>query len=220
MPRHSNSESLVRWIEAEQQGIPIDPADRRHIEEQACGLCRDRLEATRAVYLAFQAPALASPPAAWRERALETLLAEGAQASTKSVLAKTMKKAIEEVRAALMLDTHAGALLPGIRGAMTAGARQILFEASTVRVHLRIDEATPGRYLVDGQVVPEVGFEGLESGRATLRCGKKTLRAPLSTRGEFTFKDTPPGPASLRIEWGSRSLIVETFTLPAPGSTD
>lgn len=220
MPRHSNSEALVRWIEAEQQGRPADAVDRRHIEEEACGLCRDRLEATRAVYLAFQAPALAAPPVAWRERALEALLAEGARPSAKSAVAKTMKKAIEEVRAVLMLDTHAGALLPGIRGAMTTGARQILFEASTVRVHLRIDEASSGRYVVDGQVVPEVGFEGLESGRATLRCGKKTLRAPLSTRGEFTFPDAPPGLVSLRIEWGSRSLIVETFTLPAPRSSD
>ncbi len=218
MADHSSPEALVRWVEAEQQGAPIEPVDRRHIDDDGCALCRDRLAATRVVYLAFQAAPLTSPPPAWSERALERLRASGERAPARSRLVRAVKQAVEEIAAALRLDTHAGTLLPGIRGAMTVGARQMLFEAKEARIHLRIVEVSARRFQIEGQVVPEPGLAELETGLALLRSGKKTLRSPLSIHGEFAFQEVPAGIVSLRIECGARALLVESFTLAGPES--
>jgi hypothetical protein len=123
------------------------------------------------------------------------------------------ERAIEEILAALVFDTSAGALLPGIRGAATASARQIMYESAAGELHLQIERAARGRVELNGQFLPRTADPPLETGRAVLtQQGKESVRR-LSPTGEFRFGSLAPLEADVRVEWGGMRVRLGPLAL-------
>lgn len=126
-----------------------------------------------------------------------------------SAILRAGQRIADEIRAVLILDSHAGAALPGIRSATRLQPRQLLYESPLGSMHLQIEgDDRSGRVEVMGQFIPSDDQPQLPRGRAVLLIEDQALLAPLEETGEFRFAPVPAGTLELRLELGDHALSI------------
>lgn len=232
MKKHPTAEEITRLLLQD----PADPAAAETVRHFAsgCGRCAQARREIQTVLAALSAPPLTDAPGAVLSRALawleqresvptttqaarsglETAGSAARRAASNAVrgLEQGLRKAaraareVIEVQAALVFDTAAGSLVPGIRGAAApAATRQMMFESEMGQVVLRIESAARGAYRVLGQFLPGEAVT-LESGEVRLVHGSRSFSSPMNASGEFAFDSVPAGQILLRIQGGGMQL--------------
>lgn len=196
-----------------------DPLLAAHLDG-GCERCAGRLAELRELAQTLRADALAEVPPGWSERALSWIrdqLATAATADTSRVphesLAAKIRRAVEEIRAAIILDSAAGALLPGVRGGAATLDRQVLCESSAGQILLKIAVRRDGRSDLQGQFVPAGASVDPALDQVVLRSAAEEIPGRLSPHGEFRFENLPPGTIRVRIERVDFSLLTDPVEL-------
>ncbi len=237
MPRHPSEEELLRVAAGGVLG-PVSPATSTHLRP-GCPRCDRRVAQYRAVVASLRAPSLAAVPEPWRNEAQawlrareEVFRAAAPQPKRKpgravaaaaaalaalpgdaaSALSGAVARAREELRAALVLDTASGALLPGVRGVPVATERQILFESPAGQIHLRIESPRPGRFELQGQFLPERAFD-CKGASVRVQAGGREITRRLSVNGEFRIAGLAPGEIRLRVDGPGVALACDPLEL-------
>ena len=187
-----------------------------------CARCSSAVNEVSRVLASLRAEALRPAPDAWIAAALDRVRAMESTYETPSVLSEVkrhvrevqaqVRKVLQEIEAALVLDSHAGALLPGIRGNSTLAPRQLMFESSQGQVLLQVD--TQGKkHDVRGQFLPSNGVIDSNALARLVIDGRETT-VSISADGEFFFPQIRSGQATLRIELAEQVITLPTMTLP------
>lgn len=116
---------------------------------------------------------------------------------------------IREIGASLVLDTLAGAVLPGVRGTLEPSNRHLLFESEAGNVHVLLDTVRHDDRKLQGQFVPLAEEELSSGGVAELRIEGRALRVDLSASGEFHFSGLPRGSLEIILEAGGHRIRLE-----------
>ncbi|MBK8229278.1 MAG: hypothetical protein IT349_02045 [Candidatus Eisenbacteria bacterium] len=223
MNHHPNSDSILAHVAAVVRGLAGDQEVASHVGE--CTRCAEQVTEIQSVISALRVARLEEAPDAWMMTALERI--EELEAAHRSpTLAERVrggvaaardgiKRIVEEVEAALVLDSHAGALLPGIRGNATMAPRQLLFGSPFGQILLQID--THGKkHDIRGQFLPIQGEIGPEA-RAMVTHGNETIEVSISSTGEFFFAELTSGRVRLRVEAAGYAVTLAPMNLP-PGA--
>jgi hypothetical protein len=220
--KHPSDEQLLkRLMDGE---AAVDAMTAKHLAE-ACSRCDQRMRQFGSVLESLRAGTLADVPEAWTTRALAWLREQGESAGAKgsrrgrgvASAVGALRRAIEEVRAALALDTAAGAVLSGVRGVAAASERQILLESPAGQVILRVTPTATGRFEVQGQFLCERADFDAGKARVVLSgSGKETVRR-MSANGEFRFTAVPPGTVQVRVEGETLRVTTDPVGLTARG---
>lgn len=221
--KHLTEEALAAWCDRELAGQKQDTSSVAHVEDGGCATCRARTEELRTVLMALRTGELEAAPEAWMESALARIRKEEASWNSRPSLANQVRRlvettqrhlgqAFEEIQAALVVDSHAGALLPGIRASMALQPRQLLFVVADAQIHLAL-EPKGKRFEIAGQFLPLDG-ESCE-GQVVLVQGGKELRTELLPTGEFSFPAIPSGEIHVHIEWAGKLIRLAPLALEA-----
>ncbi|MFN8546537.1 MAG: hypothetical protein U0527_00825 [Candidatus Eisenbacteria bacterium] len=223
MQSHPTHDEILGLCQAQIVGAAPKPEVVTHVER--CDRCQSDSREISTVLQALRSPTLIDVPDAWYAtalRTLERLEAEHRPASladrVKSGIGQARERVrqfIQEVEAGLVLDSHAGALMPGIRGNATAAPRQLLFESPLGQILLQVD-TTGKRHDVRGQFLPASGEIG-DDALATLTLDGKTFETKISATGEFLLTQLPSGLARLRVEAAGCAITLAPMHLP-PGA--
>lgn len=116
---------------------------------------------------------------------------------------------IEEIRASLVLDSPAGAVLQGVRGSATANARQLLYESPAGSILLLVEPAGAGLTKIQGQFLSADGFAPAAGARAVVEAGGRETFGLLSAAGEFRIEGVPPGTIRLSLENGAARVVLD-----------
>jgi hypothetical protein len=196
-----------------------DPLLAAHLDG-GCERCAGRLAEVRELAQTLRAGALAEVPPGWSERALswirDRLAAEATtetSSSPRDSRAVAIRRVIEEIRAAIILDSAAGALLPGVRSGVSTLDRQVLCESSAGQILLKIAVRSDGRFDLQGQFVPGGVAVDASLDRVVLRSGAEEIPGRLSPHGEFRFESLPPGTIRVRIERAEFSVLTDPVEL-------
>lgn len=223
MNRHPNSDSILTHVAAVVRGLAGDQEVASHVGQ--CAQCASQVTEIQYFISTLRVAPLEDAPDAWMMTALERLEELEASHRTPTLAERVrggvaaardeIRRIVEEVEAALVLDSHAGALLPGIRGNATMAPRQLLFGSPFGQILLQVD--TRGkRHDVRGQFLPIQG-EISSDARAIMTHGNETIEVPISTTGEFFFADLPSGRVRLRVEAAGYAVTLAPMNLP-PGA--
>lgn len=118
----------------------------------------------------------------------------------------------KRLRAALQFDS--GELRPamGLRGAATAGARQLLYRAADHEIEVRVS-ASGEQWVVAGQVLgPEL--PAVHEGSVALEGPAGEVEARLNELSEFALPPVPAGTYTLRLHLPHADVEVEGLILP------
>jgi len=110
--------------------------------------------------------------------------------------AGSVRRKVREIVATLVLDSYAGAALPGIRGAARLQPRQLMYEAPQGTVHLQV-ESEGGQIEILGQFLPTDG--SLEQTTVHLQAGDHSSTVELGETGEFAFSSVPSDRVEIEI---------------------
>jgi hypothetical protein len=116
---------------------------------------------------------------------------------------------LEEIRASLVLDSPAGAVLPGVRGSATANTRQLLYESPAGSVLLLVEPAGVGPTKVLGQFLPADGSAPAVGARVVIEVGGRETVVLLSSTGEFRFDGGSSGTIRLSVENGASRVVLD-----------
>ena len=222
--KHLTEEALAAWCDRELAGKKQDTSTIAHLDGEGCTPCRARTEDLRTVLQALRTGELEAAPEAWIETAFARIRQEEARwSAARPSLANQVRRlvettqrrlgqAIEEIQAALVVDSHAGALLPGIRAWMALQPRQLLFVVEDAQIHLAL-EPKGKKFEIAGQFLPLNG-ETCE-GQVVLVQGGKELRTELLPTGEFSFPAVPSGEIDVHIEWAGKLIRLAPLVLEA-----
>jgi hypothetical protein len=210
---------------------PASPETRSHIET-GCPKCDERVNELRAVLATLAAPALCEVPGVMFQAALdwvsgqERACAQGAPAdavrsvvrrrpATSGVTGGTLgalgaaARFLDKIRAVLVLDSHAGMVLQGVRGLATANARQLLYESAAGSIHLLVEPAGVESLTVQGQFLPADESSPASGARAVMDVGDRETSVHLSSTGEFRFDGVPRGTIRLSLENGVSRVVLD-----------
>lgn len=229
MAHPSDEELVARLIEGESS---VASAAGRHLTA-GCSRCEERMRQLRAVLDSLRAGALEDAPAHCTARALAWLREQGAAVSASYAAAKSplapprraagtiasvgnrVRRAVEEMRATVALDSAASALFAGVRGGTAASERQLLLESPAGQIVLRVVPGARGRVEVQGQFLCESASFDVGRARAVLNAaGKETVRR-LTAHGQFRFTGVVPGTIQVRIEGESLRVIGDPIEIAA-----
>lgn len=223
MQSHPTHDEILGLCHAQVFGAAATPEVVTHVDQ--CERCQGDSREIVALLQALRAPALVEVPDAWYATALRTierLEAEHRPANLGDRVRSGIEHArervrqfIQEVEAGLVLDSHAGALLHGIRGNATAAPRQLLFESPLGQILLQVDTIGK-RHDLRGQFLPASGEIG-DDARATLSVDGKAFETVISPTGEFLLTQLPSGLARLRVEAAGCAITLAPMQLP-PGA--
>lgn len=232
MATHPTDEELVLLCLAQSE-VPGAPETRAHLEA-GCPKCDRKVRELREVLASMAAPALREVPELMLRKALdwlseqertpawgaatEAVRSSGPDNGTRRSISEAAcgmvgaaARLLEEIQAALVLDSHVGKILPGIRGGGTLGPRQLLFESSVGSIHLLVEPTDDGASTVQGQFIPSGEGAPAPGSRAVIDTGGHGAAVPLSISGEFRFDRVPPGTIRLSLNWGAHRIIMDPF---------
>jgi len=186
----------------------------QELEMDAAG--PEQLAQYRAVLDLLQSQDMAQAPDTWIDTAMATIRQLDGAATEKSGWVERTKDAIaagsgalEDVWATLVLDSYAGAALPGIRGNATMQPRQLMYESPYGTIHLQIESQPDGHSDVFGQFLPTDGL--IETGTEVSLLSGETSRP--NEMGEFRFAGVDPGDLYLRLAHGDILIQLEPIHL-------
>jgi hypothetical protein len=232
MENHPTEDELVLLCLAS-SAEPASPETRSHLDK-GCPKCEERVNELRAVFATLAVPALSEVPRVMLQAALdwvseqERALAKGAPAEViqpgaqvrpaSSIAVGLAQGAVEaaaglfaKIRAVLVLDSHSGMALQGVRGPAAVNARQLLYEFPAGSILLIVAPAGAESLTVQGQFLPADGASPANGARAIMEVGDRETSASLSPTGEFRFDGVPPGAFRLSLENGASRVLLDPF---------
>jgi len=230
MENHPTENELVLLCLAA-SAQPASPETRSHIKA-GCPQCDERVNELRAVLATLAAPALSEVPGVMFQAALdwvseqERAFAHDAPADVVHAAARrrpatsgvtgaaldaveAAARFLDKIRAVLVLDSHAGMVLQGVRGSATANARQLLYESPAGSIHLLVEPAGVESLTVQGQFLPADGSSPANGARVVMEMGDRETSVLLSSTGEFRFDGVPPGTIRLSLESGALRVVLD-----------
>ncbi len=118
---------------------------------------------------------------------------------------------LQEIRATLVLDSLAGAVLPGIRGSTAASPRQLLHECSAGSILILVEPVGIGLVRVRGQWLPVDGARSGFDDRAIVEVGGHESVTTVTDSGEFCFESVLTGVMRLTLETGTARIVLDPF---------
>ena len=237
MPKHLSDEDLIR-LHLRIDDERVSREAREHLEA-GCVRCRRRLEQLAEIVGVFSSGSLPEVPERVMARASQWLEQQEAKARAsqpRPSFTRRVARHLEEIRAALVMDSAAGGVLVGVRAATQGRERQLLFESEAASVHVLVTSEASGSHLVLGQLLPADGEEEIQKGRALLEemaaavqageratgkakpaTGGKARMSTISPSGEFSFKGIVAPDIRLTLEWGERRMILDPIRLQEAG---
>lgn len=212
-------------------GEPTSSGIDEHL--RGCHQCEEKVRGYRALFDSMQSWSLDEAPQPWVAAAtarIRELLRSGNEAEATSAAAAAREfadaaaqratdtladaaRSMQQVVARLVLDSWAGAAMPGIRGVSTLQPRQLLYESPLGSVHLQIEPKPERQLEIFGQFLPVEGTLGPDPGRVALEVGSHSATRKMQPSGEFRFRSVPPGRAFIRIDLGAQVLELEPIQL-------
>ena len=126
---------------------------------------------------------------------------------------------IQQLRAGLRsLAAHLAADSAALAGAARSGAtvypRTLLYESDSVSISLLLSEDA-GNWSVDGQLIPHPGNPLPGDARVVLYEGDDCNEAPVSTVGEFSFRDVRPAAWRVAAAVGPDLIVTDPLRYSA-----
>ncbi|MBD3162203.1 MAG: hypothetical protein GF346_07800 [Candidatus Eisenbacteria bacterium] len=220
--RHPNDELLLEYC-SRGSAASSGSETEAHLR-QGCGRCLRRIEQYREVLRSLEADPLEKAPEEFLQLAMDRirlLEAERSRSRSRQGIGASVRRAVEAIRLALVVDSLDSPALQGIRAAADPDTRRLLFEAPQASLHLQIRQARGGAYRVTGLFAPASGVVD-PGARVTLERaggqGEEIARKRISEGGDFLFPSIAPGPMQIRIE--SPGGLFRTDPLQIEGDDD